>query len=395
MDSIEARIKFWRERVDRTHADDTYVYQRPIDSIDGAYVSVHGRRMLMLASYSYLGLLGHPEITQAAQAAAQKYGTGTHGVRLLAGTLDLHQELEQTIARFKHAADAVVFSSGYVTNLTTIATLLGRNDVVICDKLDHASIVDGCLLSGAKFLRFKHNDPNDLERQLQTAGDRSKLVIVDAVFSMDGDIAPLPEISRLCKQYTAWLMVDEAHSIGLLGSTGHGIEEHFNLPPDTIDIKMGTLSKCIPSVGGYIAGSNDLINYLQHVAHAYIYSAALPPAQAAAAKCAFEIIEREPDRVQRAQANGHRLRTGLNSLGFDTLHSTTAIVPLMTCNEDRALQMAALCQQRGYFVLPVIAPAVPSELSRLRVTVTAAHTSSNIEQALDIFKQTGKELGVI
>jgi 8-amino-7-oxononanoate synthase len=395
MDSIEARIQFWRERVDRTRADDAYVYQIPIESIDGAYVSVRGQRMLMLASYSYLGLLGHPEITQAAQTAAQKYGTGTHGVRLLAGTLDLHRELEQTIARFKQTADAVVFSSGYVTNLTAIATLLGRNDVVICDKLDHASIVDGCLLSGAKLLRFKHNDPNDLERQLQVAGDRSKLVIVDAVFSMDGDIAPLPEISRLCKQYNGWLMVDEAHSIGLLGSTGHGIEEHFNLPPDTIDIKMGTLSKTIPSVGGYIAGSKDLINYLQHVAHAYVFSAALPPAQTAAAKCAFEIIEREPERVRRAQANGHMLRTGLNSLGFDTLHSTTAIVPLMTRHEDRALHMAALCQQRGYFVLPVIAPAVAAELSRLRVTVTSAHSASDIEQALDIFKQTGKELGVI
>ena len=395
MDSIAARIQHFRQRADRLQAENIYVYQQPVEAIDGAYVSVHGRRMLMLASYSYLGLIGHPEIIQAAQVAAQKYGTGTHGVRLLAGTLDLHCELEQTIARFKQTEDAIVFSSGYVTNLAVITTLLDRHDVVICDKLDHASIIDGCQLSGAKLLRFKHNDPHDLERRLQSATDHTKLVIVDAVFSMDGDIAPLPEISKLCKRYSAWLMVDEAHSIGLLGQTGHGLEEHFNLPPDTIDIKMGTLSKAIPSVGGYIAGSSDLVNLLKHAARAYIFSAALPPAQTAAAKCAIEVIEREPDRAQRVQANGKLLRDGLKSLGFDTLQSCTAIVPAIMRNEDRAMRMAALCQQRGYFVLPVIAPAVPPDLSRLRITVTAAHTSSDIEQALDVFKQTGKELGVI
>jgi 8-amino-7-oxononanoate synthase len=395
MDSIAHRLQQMRQRVDALQREEIYVYQLPIESLDGAWVTVQGRRMLMLASYSYLGLIGHPDITQAAQRAVAKYGTGTHGVRLLAGTLDLHCELERTIARFKQTEEAVVYSSGYVTNLTVVAALLDRDDAVICDKLDHASIVDGCFLSAAKFLRFKHNDPDDLERQLRAAGDRTKLVVVDAVFSMDGDIAPLPEISRLCKQYDAWLMVDEAHSIGLLGASGHGLEEHFDLPPDTIDIKMGTLSKTIPSVGGYIAGSRDLINYLKHASRAYIFSAALPPAQAAAAQCAFGVIEREPERVQRVQANGRLLREGLQSLGFNTLNSETAIVPVITVDDDRAMKLAALCQQQNIFALPVVSPGVPPGLSRLRVVVTAAHSSSDIAQALDVFERAGRQAGVI
>jgi len=257
---------------------------------DGARVRVQGREMLMFASYSYLGLLGHPKINAAAKAAIDEFGTGTHGVRTLAGSLDLHAELEEDLARFKQTEDAITFSSGYVTNLTAVSTLVGRHDAVICDKLNHASIVDGCLLSGAEFVRFRHNDMDDLGRCLQRAeGKGTRLVVVDAVFSMDGDIINLPRMVELCHEHRARLMVDEAHSVGVLGRTGRGIEEHFGLG-SVIDLKMGTLSKTIPSVGGYLAGGRDLIHLIRHTSRAYIFSAALPPAQTAAAKAALEVM---------------------------------------------------------------------------------------------------------
>jgi glycine C-acetyltransferase len=351
--------------------------------------------MLNFASYSYLGLLGHPWIDRAAREAVARYGTGTHGVRILAGSLPLHTELEQTIARFKRVDDAIVYTSGYVTNLTTVSALVGRNDVVICDKLNHASIVDGCLLSGAQFLRFCHNDMADLERRLQQAGpDKGKLVVVDAVFSMDGDIIDLPQVSRLCRQYNALLMVDEAHSLGVLGATGHGIEEHFGLD-GVIDIKMGTLSKTIPSVGGYVAGSRELITYLKHVARAFVFSAALPPAQAAAAQAAFEIMEEEPSRVRTLKRNVELFLGGLKARGFDTLRSATPIVPIICGTDERAYQMTAMCQELRIFVLPVVTPAVPANLARLRTCVTAAHTESDILHALDVFERAGQRLGII
>src|SRR3990172_238740 len=299
-DKLTQTINAMLDRIDGLKEADLYFYNQPVDELKGnARAIVRGREMLMFASYSYLGLLGHPRINAAATAAIDKYGTGTHGVRLLAGTLALHEELENTIADFKHAEAAITFSSGYVTNLTAISTLVGRHDSVICDKLNHASIVDGCLLSGANFTRFKHNDMEDLERALKEASTKgTKLVVVDAVFSMDGDLIDLPRVAALCQKYDAWLMVDEAHSLGMVGKTGRGIEEHFGLG-DVVDIKMGTLSKTIPSVGGYVAGPKDLVGYLRHASRAYIFSAALPPAQAAAALEAFRVILDEPERIAR------------------------------------------------------------------------------------------------
>ncbi|MEK7326600.1 MAG: aminotransferase class I/II-fold pyridoxal phosphate-dependent enzyme, partial [Chloroflexota bacterium] len=273
-DELTGRVNAWLNRVNEAKEADLYFFNQPLDELNGnARAIVRGREMLMFASYSYLGLLGHPRINEAAKAAIDKYGTGTHGVRLLAGTLRLHEELEATIAGFKRAEAAITFSSGYVTNLTAVSTLVGRHDTVICDKLNHASIVDGCLLSGAKFARFKHNDMQDLERVLGQRDSRGvKLVVVDAVFSMDGDIIDLPRLVELCRKHKAWLMVDEAHSIGVLGKTGRGIEEHFGLD-NVIDIKMGTLSKTIPSVGGYLAGRKDLIHMFKHASRAFIFSA--------------------------------------------------------------------------------------------------------------------------
>lgn len=395
-DGIEFRIQAFLDRVEGLKENDLYFYNQPITELDGSSRAiVRGREMLMFASYSYLGLIGHPRINAAAKAAIDKYGTGTHGVRLLAGTLDLHYELEQTIADFKHAEAAITYSSGYATNLAAISTLVGRHDVVICDKYDHASIIDGCQLSGAELRRFRHNDMNHLEDLLKkAAGRQTKLVVVDSVFSMDGDIIDLPHTAELCQQYGAWLMVDEAHSVGVLGKTGRGIEEYFGLD-DVVDVKMGTLSKTIPSVGGYVAGKKELINLMRHASRAYIFSAAIPPAQTAAAKEAFQVILDEPERIRQLQANTDLFINGLKQMGYDTMVTETAIVPVLCGQDELAFELTRICQQRDIFVLPVVSPAVPAGLARLRATVTAGHTTQEIERALGVLEEAGKEVGLL
>jgi len=395
MNPIQERIDAMNRRVSDLQREGLYFYLQPLEELDGAWVTTGGRRMLNFASYGYLGLLGYRKIDAAAQEAIALYSSGTHGVRILAGTLPLHNELEQTIARFKGAEAAIVYSSGYVTNLATVSSLVGRHDVVICDKFNHASIVDGCLLSGANFVRFRHNDMAGLERRLQqVAPDVGKLVVVDAVFSMDGDIINMPEVSRLCREYDALLMVDEAHSLGVLGETGHGIEEHFGLE-NASDLYMGTLSKTIPSVGGYVAGSYEVINYLKHVARAFVFSAALPPAQVAAANESFKVIEEELWRVKKLQRNVEFFLSGLKERGFNTLDSETPIVPIICGEDERAFQMTKLCQEENIFVLPVVSPAVPAGLARLRANVTAAHSEEDIAFALDVFERAGRAVGVI
>ena len=395
-DNVARRIQAYTERVSMLKANDLYFYNQPIEEIrGGAKVLVHGREMGMYASYSYLGLIGHPRINEAAKRAVDKFGTATNGVRTLAGTLTLHDELEETIAHFKHTEAAITFTSGYVTNLTVVSTLMGRGDYVLSDKLNHASIVDGCLMSGAEFRRFKHNDMQDLEHRLQQIPDDvSKLVIADAVFSMDGDVIDLPNMVKVCRKYGAYLMMDEAHSVGVLGKTGRGIEEHFNLE-DVVDIKMGTLSKTIPSVGGYIAGKKEMINYLRHASRAYIFSAALPPAQAAAANEAFKVIQDEPWRIEKLNQNTQLFIGGLKSAGFDTLLTTTAIVPVLCGSDEQAFVMTREAQHHDVFVLPVVSPAVPEGSARLRATITAAHEPSEIERAMDVIVTAGKQIGII
>lgn len=389
MEQMNARVRSAKEQ-------DLYLYLQPAEAVDGAYVTIKGRKMLQFASYAYLNLLGHPKIQAAAHAALSEFGSGTHGVRVLAGTTRLHVELENKIAQFKCTDEAIALSSGYVTNLGTIAALLGRNDVVISDKLNHASIVDGCLLSRSKFVRFDHNDMESLEKALVEAPARAgKLVVVDAVFSMDGDVINLPEVVKLCRKHDAMLMVDEAHSVGVLGETGHGILQHFDLPENSIDIKMGTLSKTIPAIGGYIAGNTDLITYLRHSIRAFIFSAALPPAVAAAAKASFEVIEEEPERVQILRGNVDYFIKGLQERGFNTLKSETPIVPIIAGDDERAWLMAKLSQDQDIFVLPVVSPAVPAGTSRLRANVTAGHTLAEIEHAMNVFESVGKTVGVL
>jgi 8-amino-7-oxononanoate synthase len=390
------RIEALRQRVQMMKDHDYYFYNQPVEEIlEGAKVRVRGRIMGMYASYSYLGLVNHPRINEAAKKAVDQWGTGTNGVRTLAGTLTLHNELEETIANFKHTESAITYTSGYVTNLTVISTLMGRGDYVFSDKINHASIVDGCLMSGAEFRRFRHNDMEHLEGLLKNAPtDIAKLVIADSVFSMDGDIIDLPKIVELCKKYNAWLMIDEAHSVGVLGAKGTGIEEHFGMG-DVIDIKMGTLSKTIPSVGGYIAGKKDLIEYLRHGSRAYIFSAALPPAQAAAANESFKVILDEPWRIERLNANTKQFIGGLKGMGFDTLLTETAIVPVLCGTDERAFELTKQCQENDVFVLPVVSPAVQEGMSRLRATVTAAHEPDEIERAMDVIYQAGKKMGMV
>lgn len=395
-DTISRRIQAMNERVESLRDSNLYFYNQVVSEMrGGSKVLVNGREMGMYASYSYLGLIGHARINQAAKEAIERYGTGTHGVRTLAGTLAIHRELEETIAEFKRAEAAVTFSSGYATNLSVVSTLVGREDYVISDKLNHASIVDGCLMSGAKFLRFKHNDMDALEERLQQIPEEaSRLVIADSVFSMDGDIIDFPRMVELCKKHHAWLMIDEAHSVGVLGDTGRGIEEHFGME-GTVDIKMGTLSKTIPSVGGYVAGKEDLISYLRHASRAYIFSAALPPAQAAAANEAFKVILDEPWRIEKLRKNTRQFIDGLKSSGFDTLLTETAIVPVLCGDDETAFAMTRYAQERDIFVLPVVSPAVPVGLARLRATITAAHETEEIAHALEIIQEAGLNLGII
>lgn len=383
MDPIGRRIDEFATRVRTVKADDLYFYLQPVEAVEGAYVTIGGRSLLLGSSYSYLGLLGHPAIQRAAQSALDHYGTGTHGVRLLAGNTDLHDRLEQRISAFSGTEAAVVYSSGYLANVAVISALVGRADVVICDKLNHASIVDGCLLSGAKFTRVPHNDIGAMVRELSTLPDSTgKLVVVDGVFSMDGDVINLPRVVEACEQSQATLMVDESHSLGVLGPKGKGIESHFGLQ-GSVDLTMSSLSKSIPSAGGYIAGSEDLITYLKHVSRAFVFSAALPPPSAAAAMAAFDVIEREPERVLKVQSHARTLRARLRDGGIPVREDPSPIIPVITGEDLPALRMSRALYDRGVFVPPIVSPAVPPKTSRLRVTVTAAHSDDEVAQIGD------------
>lgn len=392
MHGFEERFKALHERVARTREDKHLFYLNEIEAHEGQYVRINGKRYLNFTTYSYLGLLGHPKIDEAAKAAIDKFGTGTHGVRILAGTTSLHVELEKTIAKYKGTPDAVAFSSGYVTNLTTISTITGRGDAVFCDMINHASIVDGCQLSRADFIRFKHNDVADLESKIKNSKAVGKFIVVDSVFSMDGDITPLPQIIELAKKYKCLLMVDEAHSLGVLGSTGHGILEHFGIK-DGIDIQMGTLSKTIPAIGGYVASSEEIVEVLKYNSRAFVFSAALPPPAAEAARVAFNVMEEEQWRLHQLQENIRYYIKSLNDAGFDTGTSETAIVPIILHDEWNTLEATRLLFEEGVFIMPILPPAVPVNTARLRANVTALHTKEDIDYMVGALSNVWKRLG--
>jgi len=395
-DHLASRMDMTNQRVAQLEHDGnrrhSFVEYSPRSS--SPYVDLGQREYLMMSGYSYLGLNGHPLIVDAAARAMQQYGTGCHGVRALAGSLPLHQELETAVAKFARREAAMVFSSGYAANVGTAGALVGPGDTVFLDKLDHASIVDGAQLSGAGVVRCRHNDPDHLESRLAACkAGGTRLVIVDSVYSMDGDIAPLPALREVCDRHGALLMVDEAHALGVIGPTGGGIEDHFGWD-HLVDIKLGTLSKAIPSIGGWVAGPQRLIDHLKYSARPFVFSAAIPPAQAAAGLASLRILESEPERVVHTQVQSERLRSILQSSGFDCRASETAVIPIIAGTDEDAYHYASACFERGLVGLPVVTPAVPSGASRLRIAVTAAHTSDDIDRAAEIFIDVAEECGI-
>ncbi|MCG3225157.1 MAG: aminotransferase class I/II-fold pyridoxal phosphate-dependent enzyme [Candidatus Heimdallarchaeota archaeon] len=392
------RIKALLAREKNLERFNLNTYMLPIEGSTGRTVTVGGEEFIMLGSYSYLGLINHPEIIKVAHETLDKYGSGAGGVRLLTGTTDLHKRLENRIAEFKQTEDSIVYSSGYVTNMTLISTLLGKNDLVIIDKYDHQSIYDGCILSKADWKRFNHNDLTDLDRVLEEHRKNYErvLVIVDGVFSMDGDIAPMPEIVEIAKKHDSFTMVDDAHGLGAIGPNGKGVEDYYDMKPGSIDIMMGTLSKAIPSVGGYVAGNKKMITYLRYTSNAFIFSAALPPVMAAVALKALDIIETEKDRVQALQKNISTFITRVKEMGYNTLKSKdTPIVPVIIGDDIKTFRFAKKMKKEGVLVPPIVYPAVPRESGRLRCCVMATHTEEDMEKILSTIEKVGKSMKVI
>ena len=378
------------ERYETYRRNDEYFYQTEIESQGPSHVIVNSKKMLMMASYSYLGLIGHPKINTAILEATKRFAGGVHGVRALAGTLSLHVQLENRLARFMNAEAAIVYSSGFLTNTSTISAIVTEGDMVIGDQLIHASLAEGCRNSRARYEEFRHNDIGHLEELLKHRTGRRVLVVIDAVYSMDGDIAPVPEIVELCRRFEALLMVDEAHSLGVLGKTGRGVQEHFNLPANAIDIKMGTLSKAIPSSGGFIAGSKLIVEFLKHVSRGYMFSGSPTPTQTASALCALEILEAEPERVTQLNKNAKRYFDGVTALGFNVPPTQSPIVPLLFESEKETLNAVRYCREQGLFVVPVFYPAVPMNSPRIRSTVLASHSEDDINVALTVLSKLSR-----
>lgn len=371
-----------------------YPYFIPLTHSEGTEVTVDEHQLIMIGSNNYLGLTTHPKVREAAIEATRLYGTSCTGSRFLNGTLALHLELERRLADFIATEAALVFSTGYQTNLGTISALIGRRDVVVTDKDDHASIVDGCRLALGKTRRFRHNDMEHLARVLSGLPEGAgKLVIVDGVFSMGGDIAPLPEIVSLCRAHDACLMVDDAHSVGVLGG-GRGTAAHFGLT-DQVDLTMGTFSKSFASLGGFIAGEADVIHYIQHNARSLIFSASMPPANVATVLAALEVIQAEPERIERVKQIGDYMRAEFRRLGFNVGDSQTPIIPIIIGDDTRTFQAWKALYEAGVYTNPVISPAVPPELSLLRTSYMATHTDEQLQRVLEAFAQVGRALNLI
>lgn len=374
-----------------------YPYFIPLAGSEGTEVQVDGRRLIMVGSNNYLGLTHHPKVLQAAQDALLRYGTSCSGSRFLNGTLELHEELERRLARFTGKEAALCFSTGFQTNLGAISSIAGRDDVILCDRENHASIIDGCRLSFADVRKFKHNDMADLEAQLQRATDQQKgvMIVVDGLFSMMGDLADIPNIVRLAKQYEARVMVDEAHSLGVLGKRGRGAGEHFGLD-DQIDLVMGTFSKSFASLGGFIAGPEPVIHYMKHHARSLIFSASITAASAAAALAALEIIETHPEMRRRVLGIAHRVRTGLRKIGYRVGGtSDSPIVPVLIGDQDRMLRLWRTLFDCGLFTNAVTMPAVPPGMDLIRTSYIASHSDEQIEMVLARFEMAGRHVGLL
>jgi 8-amino-7-oxononanoate synthase len=371
-----------------------YPFFQALEGTDGTEVVMNGRKVLMLGSNNYLGLTFDPRIVKAAHDGIERFGTSCTGSRLINGTLCIHEELEHRLAAFMKREAALVFSTGMQTNLGAISCLIGRNDIVVTDKEDHASIVDGCRLGMGEVKRFVHGDLEQLERILEKIEkDKGILVVVDGVFSMGGDIVDLPKLAPLCRKYGARLYVDDAHSIGVLGG-GRGTAVHFDMVKD-VDITMGTFSKSFASLGGYVVGDADVINFIKHNARSFIFSASLPASNVMAAMAALDIMEKEPEHVERLWENARFMQKGLRELGFDIGKTQTPIIPIMIGDTEKAFTFWKVLFEAGVYTNPVCAPAVPAGMDLLRTSYTASQTREQLTRALGIFEKCGKQLGLI
>lgn len=371
-----------------------YFFFRKLESAQDAEVMVNGKRVIMIGSNNYLGLTNHPRVKEAAIKAVEKYGSGCAGSRFLNGNLEIHEELETKLARFFRKEAALVFATGYQTNLGAISALVGRNDVAIIDKYDHASIIDGCRLSFGQVKKYRHNDMKDLEKILDSNKEKGKLIIVDGVFSMEGDIANLPEIVRLAKTYGARVMVDDAHGVGVLGRGGRGTAEHFGLEEE-VDLIMGTYSKSLAAIGGFVAGSWEVINFIKHTGRSMIFSASLPPALVASVSTALDIIDEQPQLIAQLWKNTKKMLHGYRELGFDTGTSETPIIPIILGDPMKVFGMCRLLFENGIFANPVASPAVPPGRELLRTSYMATHTEEQLDRVLDAFQKVGKQMNLI
>lgn len=379
----------------RAKALGIYPYFRVIESDQDTEVTINGKKVLMFGSNAYLGLTNHPKIKEAAIQAIKKYGTGCAGSRFLNGTLDLHIQLEKRLADFVGKEDAIVYSTGFQVNLGVVSCVTGREDYILWDELDHASIIEGHRLSFSQKLKFKHNDMESLETQLKKCDpDKVKFIVVDGVFSMEGDVANLPEIVRLAKKYNATIMVDEAHGLGVFGRQGRGVCDHYGVAKD-IDLIMGTFSKSLASIGGFIASDESVINYLRHNSRSYIFSASNTPAATAAALAALDIMIEEPERIENLWKLTHYAIDGFKAMGCEVGNTSSPIIPLFVRDNDKTFMLTRDLFNEGIFVNPVIAPAVAPQDTLIRFSLMATHTKSQIDYAFDKIEKCFKKLGII
>lgn len=372
-----------------------YPYFIPLNSEPDRRVVINGHELIMLGSNNYLGLTTHPKVKEAAIEAIRTYGTGCTGSRFLNGTLDLHVQLEHELAQFYNQQDCIVFSTGYQTNLGVVSSLVRKGDIVITDKLDHASIMDGCQMSYGSVQRFLHNEPSSLERCLEKLPrDAGKLIVVDGVFSMEGDLSPLDAIVPLARRYHCRLMVDDAHAVGVMGRHGRGTAEHFGVE-DKVDLIMGTFSKSFATIGGYVVGEHKVISFIRHQARPLIFSAAIPPTAAATALAVLRIIKSEPERRERLWRNARKMLNGLRDMGYNIGTTVTPIIPLHIGPDMKTLAFWRSLYDAGLFTNPVLPPAVPPSRSLIRTSYMATHTDEDTDQALEIFRKVGRKEGLL
>ncbi len=381
---------------DEIKAAGVYNYFRVLESGQDPVVRIGGREMVMLGSNNYLGLTSHPKVKERAAAALAKYGSGCAGSRFLNGTLDIHVELEEKLAAFMRKPAGLLFSTGFLVNEGVISSVAAKGDTIYLDRQDHACIYDGARLAiGAEVKKFRHNDPVDLRRLLAMGQDRhGRILVVDGVFSMEGDIAPLPQYADVCDEWDMALMVDDAHGIGVLGAGGRGTAEHFEME-DRTDLIMGTFSKSLAAIGGFVVGEPDVIDFIKHRARALIFTAAPPPASVAAVLAALEIIEDEPERREQLWENARFMMTGLMAIGFDCGESQTPVIPVVVGDDYVAFRMAQRLHEEGIFVNPVVSPASPPGRALIRTSYMATHRREHLTRALEAFQKVGRELGVV